>query len=647
MTTENQEIPTQSIASTRVQSVPSAATIKIAKLVLTWSLQSAFLSNPMISNKDENELIGKDEDVLNDRRQRGINCVIKVVDGEPILQSYCSLSATDDGISRDEYDEDDCGTNSTSVSVPVSMVLKELPGHLIGLALAATQSDSKKFLRQCVVERTNDQREQEQNNDREIEIDFGVYVSNALDVMKRVVTVRSLPRVKSYFDRVGWDPVPRCLDAVGAVLRRVALCGVGAGKDDFFGKSLELRCELINACTDVVIAMWDGNRTKAAAICATYPLREENIAMCNYESYNEVNKRNGEGTLLMAFYDAAYVATRLLHEALEQKSDVDDLRAFLETFASFAFDKEIVEYAHKSGGRAETMRMVRLALALLQFTPQNNNDKNNNASITALNSSHNDAQMWTRLWYSAKGAQCLRAILTAELDSSTGETLYDKYLESATKENAESESVVARDSLKLATECAANAFVHALSVIYPNYVEDKEAVFALSGVNDTRQWRTFATLARGCEILCEDSEVRDVVISTMIGSLASFMNNIARGRINNVNNGGSEQLKAESTFSALFVENNATKLTEAVKVAWLFIYGTIASSQAAPFLVIESSKKASFGEELNQVFGAKFGKDASHEVSKMFQELHDSAKGLAGAENAQLFESFLKDFSTV
>jgi hypothetical protein len=387
--------------------------------------------------------------------------------------------------------------------------------------------------------------------------------------------------------------------------------------------------------------MWEQDLVKCAAELATYPV-PTTIAQ-------KENNRNGKETfheenMLMAFYDAAYAMTREVYATIDDEkrniSETEEFRAFLDTFASFAFSTEIVEYAHHSGGKLETMRMVRLALALLQYASKEN-------------SNLGDTELWTRLWYTAKGAQCLRTICTADVDNESGETLYDKYLHDVALETSndveKAANVVARDCLKLATECAALAFAQALDAVYPKY--NAPAFFGSFGMNgngDSKRWRVFATLARCCEVLCEDSEVRDAVISALIVPLAKFMSNVVRGRSGD----GSKKIfpKPAGTFFVIFEEvrirGGTQKATETVKLAWMFIYGTIASAQAAPFM-----KSKSFGKEF-----ALLLKDASSEkpdihggahtaehVRDLLSELHDNVKSLVGAENSKLFETFLAE----
>ena len=113
--------------------------------------------------------------------------------------------------------------------------------------------------------------------------------------------------------------------------------------------------------------------------------------------------------------------------------------------------------------------------------------------------------------------------------------MYDKYLYDAAQKSSDdfemAANIVARDSLKLATECAAVAFVQALDSMYPKYNASAFfGSFTMIGNGDSKRWRVFATLARCCEVLCEDSEVRDAVISALIVPLAKFMSNVVRGR---------------------------------------------------------------------------------------------------------------------
>ena len=171
----------------------------------------------------------------------------------------------------------------------------------------------------------------------------------------------------------------------------------------------------------------------------------------------------------------------------------------------------------------------------------------------------------------------------------------------------------------------------------------------MNGNGDSKRWRVFATLARCCEVLCEDSEVRDAVISALIVPLAKFMSNVVRGRSGD----GSKKIfpKPAGTFFVIFEEvrirGGTQKATETVKLAWMFIYGTIASAQAAPFM-----KSKSFGKEF-----ALLLKDASSEnpdihggahtaehVRDLLSELHDNVKSLVGAENSKLFETFLAEW---
>jgi hypothetical protein len=453
--------------------------------------------------------------------------------------------------------------------------------------------------------------------------------------------------VKHYFEKIGYDPTPAVLNAVLCVLRRISMMDTkffsenNDNDNDSSNTSLELKCGIMKTCVDIVTGMWEQDLVKCAAELATYPV-PTTIAQ-------KENNRNGKETfheenMLMAFYDAAYAMTREVYATIDDEkrniSETEEFRAFLDTFASFAFSTEIVEYAHHSGGKLETMRMVRLALALLQYASKEN-------------SNLGDTELWTRLWYTAKGAQCLRTLCTADVDNESGETLYDKYLHDVALETSndfeKAANVVARDCLKLATECAALAFAQALDAVYPKY--NAPAFFGSFGMNgngDSKRWRVFATLARCCEVLCEDSEVRDAVISALIVPLAKFMSNVVRGRSGD----GSKKIfpKPAGTFFVIFEEvrirGGTQKATETVKLAWMFIYGTIASAQAAPFM-----KSKSFGKEF-----ALLLKDASSEnpdihggahtaehVRDLLSELHDNVKSLVGAENSKLFETFLAE----
>jgi len=535
------------------------------------------------------------------------------------------------------------GHVKTSNEVNVALILKELPAHVQALLMANDEEEAKEWQRRTVSVVSDLEREEEEEN----AFGFGEYLMNSLDVLKRVVSLRSLRSVKHYFEKIGYDPTPAVLNAVLCVLRRISMMDTkffsenNDNDNDSSNNSLELKCGIMKTCVGIVTGMWEQDLVKCAAELATYPV-PTTIAQ-------KENNRNGKETfheenMLMAFYDAAYAMTREVYATIDDEkrniSETEEFRAFLDTFASFAFSTEIVEYAHHSGGKLETMRMVRLALALLQYASKEN-------------SNLGDTELWTRLWYTAKGAQCLRTICTADVDNESGETLYDKYLHDVALETSndfeKATNVVARDSLKLATECAALAFAQALDAVYPKY--NAPAFFGSFGMNgngDSKRWRVFATLARCCEVLCEDSEVRDAVISALIVPLAKFMSNVVRGRSGD----GSKKIfpKPAGTFFVIFEEvrirGGTQKATETVKLAWMFIYGTIASAQAAPFM-----KSKSFGKEF-----ALLLKDASSEnpdihggahtaehVRDLLSELHDNVKSLVGAENSKLFETFLAE----
>jgi hypothetical protein len=535
------------------------------------------------------------------------------------------------------------GHVKTSNEVNVALILKELPAHVQALLMANDEEEAKEWQRRTMSVVSDLEREEEEEN----AFGFGEYLMNSLDVLKRVVSLRSLRSVKHYFEKIGYDPTPAVLNAVLCVLRRISMMDTNFFSEnndndkDSSNTSLELKCGIMKTCVDIVTGMWEQDLVKCAAELATYPV-PTTIAQ-------KENNRNGKETfheenMLMAFYDAAYAMTREVYATIDDEkrniSETEEFRAFLDTFASFAFSTEIVEYAHHSGGKLETMRMVRLALALLQYASKEN-------------SNLGDTELWTRLWYTAKGAQCLRTICTADVDNESGETLYDKYLHDVALETSndveKAANVVARDCLKLATECAALAFAQALDAVYPKY--NAPAFFGSFGMNgngDSKRWRVFATLARCCEVLCEDSEVRDAVISALIVPLAKFMSNVVRGRSGD----GSKKIfpKPAGTFFVIFEEvrirGGTQKATETVKLAWMFIYGTIASAQAAPFM-----KSKSFGKEF-----ALLLKDASSEnpdihggahtaehVRDLLSELHDNVKSLVGAENSKLFETFLAE----
>jgi len=168
------------------------------------------------------------------------------------------------------------------------------------------------------------------------------------------------------------------------------------------------------------------------------------------------------------------------------------------------------------------------------------------------------------------------------------------------------------------------------------------------GSGDSMKWRVFASLARCCEVLCEDSEVRDAIISALIVPLAKFMSNIVRGRSGDMST--KIDVEPQGMFFVIFEDVRTRgvtqKATETVKLAWMFIYGTISSAQAAPFM---GSK--SFGKEFSRVISNTSsenpevygGLNTAKHVCELLNELHNSAKSLVGAENASLFEAFLAE----
>ena len=627
-----------SFASTRVPVVPSLNARAIGDLVKNWNLNalapSVNAGSATAMNNAKRQKSGGGGAMQ--QQQRGMHAMVKVIDGESMLVNRCL---------------NERGHVKTSNEVNVALILKELPAHVQALLMANDEEEAKEWQRRTMSVVSDLEREEEEEN----AFGFGEYLMNSLDVLKRVVSLRSLRSVKHYFEKIGYDPTPAVLNAVLCVLRRISMMDTkffsGRSGDDVVenndndndnsNNSLELKCGIMKTCVGIVTGMWEQDLVKCAAELATYPV-PTTIAQ-------KENNRNGKETfheenMLMAFYDAAYAMTREVYATIDDEkrniSETEEFRAFLDTFASFAFSTEIVEYVHHSGGKSETMRMVRLALALLQYASKEN-------------SNLGDTELWTRLWYTAKGAQCLRTICTADVDNESGETLYDKYLHDVALETSndfeKAANIVARDCLKLATECAALAFAQALDAVYPKY--NAPAFFGSFGMNgngDSKRWRVFATLVRCCEVLCEDSEVRDAVISALIVPLAKFMSNVVRGRSGD----GSKKIfpKPAGTFFVIFEEvrirGGTQKATETVKLAWMFIYGTIASAQAAPFM-----KSKSFGKEF-----ALLLKDASSEnpdihggahtaehVRDLLSELHDNVKSLVGAENPKLFETFLAE----
>ena len=599
--------PADAIAATRVPATPSTSARLIGALLTRW--------NAVINNNNNNNSFARTTPETTTTK-RGQNAIVRIIDGESVLVNT----------TRGEG-----GGVNTKDEVNVALILKELPTHLIALLMADEETEARQWQKQTVMARNNE-------NDESL-FDFRQYVANGLDVVKRVVSMRSLRNVKHYFEKIGYDPTPAVLDVVLCAVRRVAMTETTSflGKTSDSNDNLKLKCEIMKTCAEIVTEIWEQDLVKCAAELATYPM-----AM-THKKNNKKGKEKGEESMLMSFYDAAYSMAREVYASIDDenwKNETKEFRAFLDIFASFAFNREVVEYAHQCGGKEKTMRMVRLALVLLQYTPSDNSD-------------YGDTALWERLWFAAKGSVCLRMICTADLCNGSGETLYDKYLHDAAQKSSDdfemAANIVARDSLKLATECAAVAFVQALDSMYPKYNAPAFfGSFTMIGSGDSMKWRVFASLARCCEVLCEDSEVRDAIISALIVPLAKFMSNIVRGRSGDMST--KIDVEPQGTFFVIFEDVHTRgvtqKATETVKLAWMFIYGTISSAQAAPFM---GSK--SFGKEFSRVISNTSsenpevygGLNTAKHVCELLNELHNSAKSLVGAENASLFEAFLAE----
>ena len=599
--------PADAIAATRVPATPSTSARLIGALLTRW--------NAVINNNNNNNSFARTTPETTTKR--GQNAIVRIIDGESVLVN----TTRGEGGGMNMKDE-----------VNVALILKELPTHLIALLMADEETEARQWQKQTVMARNNGE------ND-ESSFDFRQYVANGLDVVKRVVSMRSLRSVKHYFEKIGYDPTPAVLDVVLCAVRRVAMTETTSflGKTSDSNDNLKLKCEIMKTCAEIVTEIWEQDLVKCAAELATYPM-----AM-THKKDNKKGKEKGEESMLMSFYDAAYSMAREVYASIDDenwKNETKEFRAFLDIFASFAFNREVVEYAHQCGGKEKTMRMVRLALVLLQYTPGDN-------------SVYGDTALWERLWFAAKGSVCLRMICTADLCNGSGETLYDKYLHDAAQKSSDdfemAANIVARDSLKLATECAAVAFVQALDSMYPKYNAPAFfGSFTMIGSGDSMKWRVFASLARCCEVLCEDSEVRDAIISALIVPLAKFMSNIVRGRSGDMST--KIDVEPQGTFFVIFEDVRTRgvtqKATETVKLAWMFIYGTISSAQAAPFM---GSK--SFGKEFSRVISNTSsenpevygGLNTAKRVCELLNELHNSAKSLVGAENASLFEAFLAE----
>ena len=599
--------PADAIAATRVPATPSTSARLIGALLTRW--------NAVINNNNNNNSFARTTPETTTKR--GQNAIVRIIDGESVLVN----TTRGEGGGMNMKDE-----------VNVALILKELPTHLIALLMADEETEARQWQKQTVMARNNGE------ND-ESSFDFRQYVANGLDVVKRVVSMRSLRNVKHYFEKIGYDPTPAVLDVVLCAVRRVAMTETTSflGKTSDSNDNLKLKCEIMKTCAEIVTEIWEQDLVKCAAELATYPM-----AM-THKKNNKKGKEKGEESMLMSFYDAAYSMAREVYASIDDenwKNETKEFRAFLDIFASFAFNREVVEYAHQCGGKEKTMRMVRLALVLLQYTPGDN-------------SVYGDTALWERLWFAAKGSVCLRMICTADLCNGSGETLYDKYLHDVAQKSSDdfemAANIVARDSLKLATECAAVAFVQALDSMYPKYNAPAFfGSFTMIGSGDSMKWRVFASLARCCEVLCEDSEVRDAIISALIVPLAKFMSNIVRGRSGDMST--KIDVEPQGTFFVIFEDVRTRgvtqKATETVKLAWMFIYGTISSAQAAPFM---GSK--SFGKEFSRVISNTSsenpevygGLNTAKRVCELLNELHNSAKSLVGAENASLFEAFLAE----
>ena len=599
--------PADAIAATRVPATPSTSARLIGALLTQW--------NAVINNNNNNSFARTTPETTT---KRGQNAIVRIIDGESVLVNT----------TRGEG-----GGVNTKDEVNVALILKELPTHLIALLMADEETEARQWQKQTVMARNNN------GENDESSFDFRQYIANGLDVVKRVVSMRSLRNVKHYFEKIGYDPTPAVLDVVLCTVRRVSMTETTSflGKSSDSNDNLKLKCEIMKTCAEIVTEIWEQDLVKCAAELATYPM-----AM-THKKNNKKGREKGEESMLMSFYDAAYSMAREVYANIDDenwKNETKEFRAFLDIFASFAFNREIVEYAHQCGGKEKTMRMVRLALVLLQYTPSDNND-------------YGDTALWGRLWFAAKGSVCLRMICTADLCNGSGETLYDKYLHDAAQKSSDdfemAANIVARDSLKLATECAAVAFVQALDSMYPKYNAPAFfGSFTMIGSGDSMKWRVFASLARCCEVLCEDSEVRDAIISALIVPLAKFMSNIVRGRSGDMST--KIDVEPQGTFFSIFEDVRTRgvtqKATETVKLAWMFIYGTISSAQAAPFM---GSK--SFGKEFSRVISNTSsenpevygGLNTAKRVCELLNELHNSAKSLVGAENAALFEAFLAE----
>ena len=145
-------------------------------------------------------------------------------------------------------------------------------------------------------------------------------------------------------------------------------------------------------------------------------------------------------------------------------------------------------------------------------------------------------------------------ICTADLCNWKRETLYDKYLHDAAQKSSDdfemAANIVARQLKTRNGVCCcgvcASAGFH-VSEIQRTCVFGS---FTMIGSGDSMKWRVFASLARCCEVLCEDSEVRDAVISALIVPLAKFMSNIVRGRSGDMST--KIDVEPQGTFFSIF-----------------------------------------------------------------------------------------------
>jgi len=262
--------PADAIAATRVPATPSTSARLIGALLTRWNNSARTTTTP---------------ETTTTTTQRGQNAIVRIIDGESVLVNT----------TRGEG-----GGVNTKDEVNVALILKELPTHLIALLMADEETEARRWQKQTVMARNNN------GENDESSFDFRQYIANGLDVVKRVVSMRSLRNVKHYFVKIGYDPTPAVLDVVLCTVRRVSMTETTSflGKSNDSNDNLKLKCEIMKTCAEIVTEIWEQDLVKCAAELATYPM-----AM-THKKNNKKGRVKGEESMLMSFYDAAYSMAR-------------------------------------------------------------------------------------------------------------------------------------------------------------------------------------------------------------------------------------------------------------------------------------------------------------------------------------------------